>query len=332
MNKIVYRDCAILRPEILLFMKVAVIDMGTNTFHLIIVEVQKDDFRIVFREKTAVKIGEKGINHGMITDEAIVRALKALHRFNEVIEEEKVEQVFATATSAIRNARNGEDLVKQIKKETGIETRIISGLEEAEFIYYGVKKALRIGSEPALIMDIGGGSIEFIIGSEEEIFWKQSFEIGGQRMVEKFQRHDPMLKEEKLELKDYLESNLVELFEEVERYKPKTLIGSSGTFDTLSDIYRLKDDMEKAPDTTEYPLTLTAFDQIFQELLIKTKDERLQIPGMIPLRVDMIVVACVLIDYIIDKLSIQDIRVSAYALKEGVLLNTLHSLKKQESL
>ncbi|MEQ8470886.1 MAG: Ppx/GppA phosphatase family protein [Marinoscillum sp.] len=313
-------------------MKVAVIDMGTNTFHLIIVEVQKDDFRIVFREKTAVKIGEKGINHGMITDEAIVRALKALHRFNEVIEEEKVEQVFATATSAIRNARNGEDLVKQIKKETGIETRIISGLEEAEFIYYGVKKALRIGSEPALIMDIGGGSIEFIIGSEEEIFWKQSFEIGGQRMVEKFQRHDPMLKEEKLELKDYLESNLVELFEEVERYKPKTLIGSSGTFDTLSDIYRLKDDMEKAPDTTEYPLTLTAFDQIFQELLIKTKDERLQIPGMIPLRVDMIVVACVLIDYIIDKLSIQDIRVSAYALKEGVLLNTLHSLKKQESL
>ena len=99
-----YALYAILRPEIWHAMKVAVIDMGTNTFHLIIVEVEKDDFKIIYREKTAVKIGEKGINHGMITDDAIDRALKTLTKFKEVIEEEQVEQVFATATSAIRNA------------------------------------------------------------------------------------------------------------------------------------------------------------------------------------------------------------------------------------
>ncbi|WP_258101983.1 Ppx/GppA phosphatase family protein [Marinoscillum pacificum] len=313
-------------------MKVAVIDMGTNTFHLIIVEVEKDDFKIVYREKTAVKIGEKGINHGMITDDAIDRALKTLSKFKEVIDEEEVEQVFATATSAIRNAKNGKGLVALIKEETGIETRIISGIQEAEYIYYGVNKAVEIGDKASLIMDIGGGSIEFIIGTSKEIIWRQSFEIGGQRMVEKFQKHDPMLPTDKEALIEYLDSNLEELFDACAEHQPKTLIGSSGTFDTLSDIYSLTSNVERAKDATEYPLTLESFNEIYQELIVKNREERLAIPGMIPLRVDMIVVACELVNFIINKLELIDIRVSGYALKEGVLLNTLHSLEKEETL
>lgn len=313
-------------------MKVAVIDMGTNTFHLIIVEVVQDNFKIVYREKTAVKIGERGINHGVITEDAIDRAIKTLVRFKEVIEEEGAQQVYATATSAIRNAKNGKDLVKLIKKETGIDTRIISGIQEAEYIYFGVNKALDMGSTPSLIMDIGGGSIEFVIGTRNGILWRQSFEIGGQRMVEKFQRHDPMLETDKVDLINYLESNLAELFEAHKKYTPKTLIGSSGTFDTLSDIYSLKENVERPKDATEYPLTIDSFHKIYAELISKNREERLAIPGMIPLRVDMIVVACELVNYVIDKLDMTDIRVSGYALKEGVLLNTLHSLKKEETL
>lgn len=312
-------------------MRVAVIDMGTNTFHLIVVEVLESDFKIIFREKVAVKIGEKGINQNMITEEAKNRAIQCLHKFNALIKEKKVEKIFATATSAIRNAFNGRDLVEQIKKETGINTRIISGLQEAEYIYYGVKKALSIGSKPSLVMDIGGGSIEFIIGNGEAIFWKQSFEIGGQRMVEQFQKSDPISKEQIIELEAHLRINLKELFEAYEQFQPKVLIGSSGTFDTLSDIYSLKNDIEKDPDSTEYPLTMDAFYDIYQELLIKNRAERLAIPGMIPLRVDMIVVACALINFILCELAIDQIRVSAYALKEGVLLNTLHSLKKESA-
>lgn len=312
-------------------MKIAVIDMGTNTFHLLIVEVKKSDFQVIYREKTAVKIGEKGINQGMITPEATERALKALHRFQAVIEAEEVSQTFATATSAIRNAKNGKALVTRIKEETGIQTRIISGLQEAEYIYFGVKKALNIGEKTSLIMDIGGGSIEFIIGTQQEIFWKQSFEIGGQRMVEMFQKHDPMLPEDVVALENYLAENLAELFEAHQKFQPEVLIGSSGTFDTLSDIYRMQRELEKAPDATEYPLTIEAFHEIYAELLIKSKAERLEIPGMIPLRVDMIVVACTLINYIINKLSIKDIRVSAYALKEGVLLSTLQNFKKEST-
>ena len=312
-------------------MRIAVIDMGTNTFHLIIVEVDSGDFKIVYREKVAVKIGENGINHGTITPEATNRAIKCLHRFNETIDVENVDEVYATATSAIRNARNGKELVKLIKSETGIDVRVISGLQEAEYIYYGVKKALKIGSEPSLIMDIGGGSIEFIIGTEDEISWCQSFEIGGQRMVEKFQKSDPMTPDQIIELEDYLRSNLQELFTAFEQYKPKTLIGSSGTFDTLGDIYRLKHDLEKGLEDTEFPLTIEAFHEIYRDLLTKNREERLAIPGMIALRVDMIVVACALINFILREFDLDNIRASAYALKEGVLLNTLHSLKKESS-
>lgn len=316
-----------MRPEISAKMKVAVIDMGTNTFHLLIVDVSAAEWKMVYREKAAVKIGEKGINEGRITPEAEERAIATLAQFKRIIDEHQVSETFATATSAIRNAKNGLDVVARIEREVQIPVRIISGLQEAEYIYFGVKKALKIGSDPALIMDIGGGSIEFIIGTDEAIYWKQSFEIGGQRMVEKFQKHDPIPTDEEDLLKIYLDAHLLELYEAVAKYQPRTLIGSSGTFDTLSDIYCLKETIDRSPDDTEYPLTIPAFYDILATLKTKSREERLRIPGMIPLRVDMIVVASILIAFVLERLDMRKIRVSAYALKEGVLLKTLEELR-----
>ncbi|MFY0688859.1 MAG: Ppx/GppA family phosphatase [Cyclobacteriaceae bacterium] len=309
-------------------MKIAVIDMGTNTFHLLIVTVGDGDFKVLYREKVAVQIGKKGINQGYITDEAVVRAISTLKQFKSEINGQGIDHVFATATSAIRNAKNGTELVELIEKETGIQTRIISGLQEAEYIYFGVTKALSLGTEKHLIMDIGGGSIEFIIANDHEIFWKQSFEVGGQRMVEKFHESDPIVPENITALEKYLFEQLQELFEACSQHQPAVLIGSSGTFDTLSDIYQLKDKINVSEDATELPLTLEAFEAIADEIIVKTKTERLAIPGMIELRVEMIVVAVVLIRYIIESLGIKSIRVSSYALKEGVLLKTISDLDK----
>ncbi|WP_258103820.1 Ppx/GppA phosphatase family protein [Marinoscillum sp. MHG1-6] len=313
-------------------MRIAVIDMGTNTFHLLIVDVKDEEWKIVYREKAAVKIGKNGINQGRITPEAEQRALDTLNGFKAIIDAENVYRVFATATSAIRNASNGQDIVKRILEETGIAVRVISGLEEAEHIYYGVKKAMPLGSRTSLIMDIGGGSIEFIIGNENEILWKQSFEVGGQRLVEKFHKTDPITDQDIADLKSYLEIKLDELFTAYSKYQPTTLIGSSGTFDTLSDIYCIAEGIDRDLEMTEYPLTITAFHKILQDLKVKNREDRLKIPGMIPLRVDMIVVACLLIEFVIEKLQINHIRVSAYALKEGVLLNTLRNLEKENTL
>ncbi len=313
-------------------MRIAVIDMGTNTFHLLVADVRDGQFETVYREKSAVKIGAKGINEGVIIPEALERALTAVRRFKQITDLEKVDQIFATATSAIRNASNGQELVDKIKRETGIKVRIISGEEEAQLIYYGVSHALKLGDETSLIMDIGGGSIEFIIGTASGIKWKHSFEIGGQRMIDQFHKHDPIQLSEIEDVEAYLGAHLNLLFEKVTAYQPTTLIGSSGTFDTLSDIHRIVLGLEKSPDATEFPLTVEGFQEILRDILAKTREERLAIPGMIELRVDMIVVACILIDFVLLKSNIKNIRVSAYALKEGVLLNTIHKLAKEASI
>jgi exopolyphosphatase/guanosine-5'-triphosphate,3'-diphosphate pyrophosphatase len=313
-------------------MRIAVIDMGTNTFHLLVAEVKDGQFETIYREKNAVKIGAMGINKGLIIPEAQERAIIALKRFQQITEAENVEKVFATATSAIRNASNGQELVNKIKQETGIEVDIITGDQEAQLIYYGVGHALKLGNDTSLIMDIGGGSIEFIIGTAQEIKWKHSFEIGGQRMIEQFHKHDPILSSEIDDVRSYLNNHLSLLFEMVDKYRPTILIGSSGTFDTLSDIHRVALGMEKLPDATELALTIEGFDGILKEILVKNREERLAIPGMIELRVDMIVVACLLIEYVLKKSAIKKIRVSAYALKEGVLLNTIHKLDEQTSI
>jgi exopolyphosphatase/guanosine-5'-triphosphate,3'-diphosphate pyrophosphatase len=309
--------------------KIAVIDMGTNTFHLMIAKVEEDDFAILSKEKIAVRLGAGGISEGKISKEAIQRALAALKVFKAIIDKEKIELIYATGTSALRNAENGPEVAALIEENTGIKARIISGLEEAELIYFGVSKALKIGSRNAMIMDIGGGSVEFIICSEHQMLWAQSFEIGGQRLMDKFHTCDPMNPADRIAMEDYLAEVLSPMFQAVKKHKPKTLIGCSGTFDTLSDIHRLRRGMFKYLDETELPLDLQSFYEIYEEILSKTREERLLIPGMIEMRVDMIVVAVCLIHSVLAHTKIKGMRGSAYALKEGVLLDAIGKAQRQ---
>lgn len=307
-------------------MQVAVIDLGTNTFHLLLARVDGESHEIFHRERKAVRIGENGINKGKITQAAWDRAIVALKDFKSTIHRNEIDQVFATATSAMRNASNGEALVAEIKDQTGIEIEVISGSREAELIHFGASKALDFGPEKNLIMDIGGGSIEFIIADQDKAHWMRSFEVGGQRLVEKFHKSDPITNAEIENIYQFFESELKPLIDACEEYKPTTLVGCSGTFDTLSDIYSEENDIQREENATEYPFSKGAFKHIYDDLISKTREQRLAIPGMIEMRVDMIVVACVLVDYIIDKLELNDVRVSAYALKEGILHNVLDNL------
>jgi exopolyphosphatase/guanosine-5'-triphosphate,3'-diphosphate pyrophosphatase len=300
--------------------KIAIIDMGTNTFHLLIAEQGEKGYNnITERDRLAVKIGKGSINQSIITEEGLHRALVAMQSFKNIIERQRIETVYAFGTSALRNAKNGVEVAGKIKTITGIDVNIISGSQEAEFIYYGVQSALDMGQEKNLIMDIGGGSVEFIIGNNERIFWKESFEIGAQRLLEKFQKHDPIARDEMLALDNFFNDSLTSLFNAIEVHKPSILVGSSGTFDTLSDIFCLKHDIQKTSEEIETPLSIEGFYEIYKDLLSKNRAERLQIPGMIEMRVDMIVVACCLVRYLLEKHSFNRIRVSTYSLKEGVL-------------
>ncbi|MEK6783540.1 MAG: exopolyphosphatase [Bacteroidota bacterium] len=298
--------------------KIAIIDLGTNTFHLLVADLGEQGHRIIHQDRVAVKIGMGGINDGRITDEGASRALHALQNFKVTLAKYGVNTIIAFGTSALRSAKNGLEIIQKIKIETGIKVRIISGEEEATYIYKGVRSALKLGLQKSLIVDIGGGSVEFIICNEKVHFWKQSYEIGAQRLLERFQKHDPILPEEMEALNDFFKFSLGPLSNAIADHQPHTLIGSSGTFDTLSDIYCIRNNIQQQ-DTPETPFTINAFYEIFEEFKSKNRAERLQIPGMIELRVDMIVVACCLVNFILANFSFHQVRVSAYSLKEGVL-------------
>lgn len=299
--------------------KAAVIDMGTNTFHLLLVELNGVGFKTIYKEKIPVKLGQGGISQNQLASDAQKRAFHTLKHFKNLIDGEQIDQVFAFATSAVRNAENGQDFVTKVKEDIGIEIHVISGEEEAQLIYEGINLSGSLNGHINLMMDIGGGSVEFIIGTSQEVFWKRSFEIGGQRLLDAFHYHDPILPEEVEKLEDYCEEKLQPLVEAIRKYQPTGLVGASGTFDTLIDIYYESMLQCKLTGQHVFELPREEFEKIFKLLKSKNREERLKIPGMIPMRVDMIVVASCLIDFILGYISVKEIICSHYSLKEGAV-------------
>lgn len=294
----------------------AIIDLGTNTFHLLIAEGKK----IIHEEKSPVRMGLGGINQSIITDDGIERSLSCLHQFARTCKRMQVESIQAFGTSALRNARNGEAVANRIKQETGIPVAIISGDEEAKLIYQGIRAGVPLGNQKNLLMDIGGGSVEFIIGNQKEIFWKQSLEVGGQRLVERFHQHDPITDDELQALNNYLKEALKPLQAPLAEHKPEILVGSSGTFETLSDIFCVRENIPNK-NLPESPLSLERFFEIKNELTRMTKAERIGMPGMMEWRAEMIVVTCTLVQFVLNIHTFNEIKVSRFSLKEGVLFN-----------
>jgi exopolyphosphatase/guanosine-5'-triphosphate,3'-diphosphate pyrophosphatase len=303
--------------------KAAVIDMGTNTFHLLLVELHGKEFNTLYKEKVAVKLGQGGITQNQIIPEAEKRAVHTLSHFKTLIDGENIDQIFAFATSAVRNATNGPDFVKKVKDVLDIQIHVISGEEEAQLIYEGIHFSGALDEQTYLMMDIGGGSVEFIIGNAEQAFWKQSFEIGGQRLLVAFHYHDPILPEEVEKLEQYCAEKLQPLLDAIARHRPSGFVGASGTFDTLVDMYYAGMQRSKLTGQHVFELPVINFFQLFKLLISKNRIERLQIPGMIAMRVDMIVVASCLIDFILQHVQVESIRCSHYSLKEGAVSRML---------
>lgn len=265
-----------------------------------------------------VKMGMGGINDGIITEAGIERTMKSLTVFSTKCIEMGVKKIQAFGTSALRNAKNSPIIIERAKHDLGIDIKIISGDEEAKLIYFGVREAIRMGIEKSLVVDIGGGSVEFIIADEKEIFWKQSVEIGGQRLYEQFHKHDPIQPEEIDALKKYLRESLGHVSHSLGSLNPTILIGSSGTFETLSDIYCVRQNIinERNPES---PLTIDLFRTIYSELKVIDKVDRIKMPGMMEWRAEMIVVTCTLIEVLLELHDFKILKVSRYSLKEGAM-------------
>ncbi|MFT4033862.1 MAG: phosphatase [Siphonobacter sp.] len=302
--------------------RIAIVDLGTNTFQLLIAELEGSSMKIIHDSSQPAKIGQGGISEGRISEEGMQRAVTVLRQFRKITDEYKInpEEVRALGTSAIRNARNQHEFCDQILKATQFKITVIPGEEEASLIYDGVKTAVSLKKSTSLIVDIGGGSVEFILCNQEKVFWKQSFEIGGQRLMDRFQQTDPILPDAIGKLNEYLEQQLVPLTNAVHQYEPLELIGSAGSFETMVDIHymRLLGYLPE-PGQNAFDLPMESFIKTYELLITSDRAERLTIPGMKAYRADMVVVASCLIAFLIRKYHLKHIRVSNYAMKEGMM-------------
>jgi exopolyphosphatase/guanosine-5'-triphosphate,3'-diphosphate pyrophosphatase len=304
-------------------MKIAVIDLGTNTFNLLIVETDNNGgYKKIASNRIPVKLGEGSINRGFIADIPFNRGISALKEYSKTIKELKIEKVVALATSAIRTAKNGLDFISKARSEAGIEVEVIDGNREAELIYFGNRKAVKMDDNLSLIMDIGGGSTEFIIANADTIFWKKSFLLGAARLLEFIKPSDPITESESKRLFNYFDEQLIPLLDACKKYKPVELIGSSGAFDSIVDMMAGEYNEETLSDKkTEYDIDLIKYFPLSKKIIASTYNQRLKTKGLIEMRVDMIVISCLFVDYILTRLDLKKLRVSTYSLKEGVLFN-----------
>lgn len=305
-------------------MPVAVLDFGTNTFNLLIAEGSGNTFKRLYNGKQAVKLGRGGIHKGMLTDEAMERGYTAIANHLETATSYHVTEIHAYATSAIRNASNGAEFVAEVKRRFGFDINVISGEKEAELIYRGITESIDFMDEKTLIMDIGGGSIEFIICDGEQMYWKHSFELGMARILERFSISDPITPQEISDIEAYYETELHLLFEKVSELKPQVLIGASGSFDTLAAMLKHRLGLTEI-STSSFEISMDHYNEIHNLLVNSTMKEREAMPGMEAVRIEMIVPATIFINFAINRCELNTLYQSDYALKEGVMANMLES-------
>ncbi|MFT5834960.1 MAG: exopolyphosphatase/guanosine-5'-triphosphate,3'-diphosphate pyrophosphatase [Cognaticolwellia sp.] len=295
-------------------MRVAVIDLGTNTFHLLIATTdEKGNFSTLYRIREYVYIGEDGVK--ILGKKPLERAYDTLKKFKKSIDEYEVEKVTAFGTAALRTASNGEAFVDKVRTEIGIEIEMISGAREADLIYLGTSQAIPMSDKNILIMDIGGGSVEFIIANKNEKIWAESFPVGVSVLFNIFHKSEPISATETTDLITFLNTKFQSLYAALEQNPAHILVGASGTFDIISGIM--------GSSVKDYPncesADLSGFPAFYDEVVYADLESRLQMEKIPTQRAKLIPVALILIDIMLKKARINKMLVSAYAMKEGII-------------
>lgn len=303
-------------------MKLAIIDLGTNTCNLLIAEARKKRYEILYQGKEGVKLGKGGINRNILTTEAFQRAEAALKKHLQTISSFQTEEVVTIATSAVRDAVNKNEFSAYLLKETGLKLTIISGDEEADLIFKGVKMAFGQVPGNSLILDIGGGSNEFIVPVNNEIAWKKSFPLGMARVTGQFSISDPVRPEEITAIEAYFENGLAGLWTQLEGQSTERLIGCSGAFDTLADL--LDETVPGSKFRITQDIRLNDFEHLYMKIIRSTTDQREKMTGMDPLRLEMIVPSFIFINLVLKRLNITAITQTGFSLREGVLYERIN--------
>lgn len=309
----------------------AAIDIGTNSIHMVVVRIDTTlpTFTIIAREKDTVRLGDRDPKTGNLTPEAIKRAILTLQRCQELAKSYNAEQIVAVATSAVREAPNGREFLQKIDAEIGLFINLISGQEEARRIYLGVLSGMEFNNIPHIIIDIGGGSTELILGDNYAPRSLSSTKIGAVRLTAEFITTDPINERELQFLQAYVRGMLERPIEDIQAHlKPgeiPRLVGTSGTIETLAALHA-KEKLGVIPNPLNgYQFSRKDLKEMVKRLAFMSTIERVAIPGLSERRAEIIVAGAVVLLEAMTLLGIESLMVGERALREGVIVDWMLS-------
>lgn len=293
--------------------RIAVIDLGSNTFHLMICEINEDrSWNLIHKEREYVKLASGGMD--VINEDSQQRAIDAMIRFSNLIRTHEVTRTRAIGTAVLREAENGKALTDKLLEITGITIEIIDGQMEARYILMGIQSVLPPLDRYGLIMDIGGGSVEFILYKDQKVDFKSSFKIGVAVLYRMFHKSDPIAQHEIEALEAYVGNILEPLREQLEQLNQYYLIGASGSFEVMYDMLP-----KKQTSMHWAELEMEGLPEYIEKVIHAPLAERRLMPEIPPERVDYIVVAYLLIRFILRTTPPEKLYFCEFALKEGVI-------------
>ena len=302
-------------------MRLAAIDIGTNSIHMIVVRVRPDlSFEIIDREKDMVRLGAGGLDGRSLTPTAVSAALQTLTKFRRLADSHKVDEIVAAATSATREAENGGDFINEVGRLTGIRIRVISGTEEARLIHIAAGYGVDIGGSTGVVIDIGGGSVEVTLGPATRLTLGQSFKAGVIRLTERFVKSDPLSERDERRLTKHLNREMGAFLDQVVSRGFDRVIGTSGTILSLGGLAS-SDGGAPIEELRNRRVSAKALHKLRKRLTSATLQERLAIPGLDPRRADLSVAGSVLLDTIISRLGADEFTLCDLALREGLILD-----------
>jgi exopolyphosphatase/guanosine-5'-triphosphate,3'-diphosphate pyrophosphatase len=306
----------------------AAIDIGTNSFHLVIAEVNTETgrFKILGKEKEMVRLGSGSTDMKYLSEAVMSRGIAVLKRFRTVADAFHAD-VRAIATSAVREAANKQEFFRRVKMETGIRMEIVSGPEEARLIYLGVLQALPVFPKKILLIDIGGGSTEFLIGEKRSICFSNSLKLGAVRLSERFFYSGTLSKQTIDECRKFIRGSLAPIVRDIKKRQFDVCIGTSGTINNLANIIRAN-----RGEATDLSLNNVSFSKaellgtVKNILALPTPTERIEIDGIDPSRADIIPAGAIILEQIVLALGLRILTVSEYSLREGILLDSIEKM------
>ena len=305
-------------------MRVAAMDLGTNSFHLLVADVHPDGhIDPIVREKEMLRLGDVVSRHGHIPPTAADQAVATVRRFRMLAEAASTDEILARATSAIRRATNGADVVDRIEEETGVQVDVISGHEEARLIFGAVRASVVLDPAPALCFDLGGGSLEVMVGDTRGMQWATSVPLGVARLTTELVHSDPVGKRDRRALRERIEEELTPVRAAVAGYSPRMAVGSSGTLEALAHMTAARRDEDVPSTLNQLTITRDEYLVVHKEILGSTADERLRFAGLDARRVDLVVAGSMLLATAMELFDMDSLTISEWALREGIVLDAV---------